>query len=99
LRAVSAAFDAMGGVGDEIALARHLLALIRRRQMDTFTARQVFNLAARSWLPDMDAATGALDTLQDYGWIERLEDSPRSGPGRRPSPMYQTHPDVFGSDS
>jgi replicative DNA helicase len=94
-----AAFDAMGGVGDEIALARHLLALIRRRQMDTFTARQVFNLAARSWLPDMDAATGALDTLQDYGWIERLEDSPRSGPGRRPSPMYQTHPDVFGSDS
>jgi len=90
-----AAFDLMGGVGDDLAVARHLLGLIRRKRMEMFTARQAFNLASRSWLPDMATAATALDTLQDYGWVERLADEERSGPGRRPSPTYRTHPDAF----
>ena len=94
-----AAFDGMATVGDDLGNARQIVALIRRRCLDTFTTRELFNAASRSWLPDTATMTAALDVLEERGWVLRLPEEERTGPGRRPAPTYQTHPSVLKAGS
>lgn len=91
-------FDSLseGAAGQSV--ARQVLALIRRKNLDYFSVRDVMQVAPRSWLPDTETAQTAVDLLDDLGWLHRMKPEPRTGPGRRPAVRYRSHPDVWGTE-
>ena len=91
-------FDGLSAGAAEQALARQVLALIRRKNMDHFTVRDLMQVAPRSWLPNTETAQGAVDLLDDLGWLHRMKPEPRTGPGRRPAVQYRSHPLIWGAE-
>ena len=66
-------FDSLSEGAAAQSLARQVLALIRRKDLDDFTVRDLMQVAPRSWLPDSDTAQRAVDTLDDLGWLYRMK--------------------------
>ncbi|GAA4377357.1 hypothetical protein GCM10023088_37100 [Actinomadura verrucosospora] len=91
-----ATFDAMGSDPDQHA-ARAIYAWIERTKPDRFTVRQLFSKLPRTKFPKVADLETPLDLLEQHGWIRRLPDPERTGPGRRPSPTYLVHPDLCGT--
>lgn len=87
-----AAFDIMGE-DETLANARAVHGWLRRTRAETFTRRDC-QRAIPSRFPTAEAVDPVLDLLIDTGWIRRLTASPPSGPGRPPSPTYETHPSL-----
>jgi replicative DNA helicase len=92
-------FDGMACASDDMTTARQLRALIQRKGFDTFSAREAFSAASRTWAPDMSTLMAALEVLVDHGWCEPIPTEERCRPGRPLSPMYRTHPAAFNPDS
>jgi replicative DNA helicase len=91
----AAAFDHMGA--DPMhGNARAVLAWLQRSHSERFTVREAFTALPRSKFHAVADLQAALDILEEHGWIQRQPDPPRSGPGRRPSPTYLTHPHIYG---
>lgn len=91
------AFDLMNS--DPIARgARHILAWIQRTNAESFTLREVYlPLRARFRAPaELDEP---LDLLIDHEVIRRRPDPPRSGPGRRPSPVFDVNPVIYAQNA
>lgn len=83
-----AAFGQMGADATH-ALARRVLKWIDRSSAEMFSIRDCFRAHQSS--ATMEELTAALVILSDHGHI-RLEEQARSGPGRKPSPMYAVNP-------
>ncbi len=83
-----AAFGQMGADAAH-ALARRILKWIERSGPATFSARDCFRVHQNT--ATMEEMTAALTILSDHGCI-RLEEQERSGPGRKPSPLYAVNP-------
>lgn len=95
----SRVFDGLSAGATDRAKARQVLDLIRRRDMDDFTVRDLMQLAARSWLPDTETAQQAVDMLQDLGWVMARKPELRTGPGRKPAIRYRSHPAIWETET
>jgi replicative DNA helicase len=88
-----AAFDGMG-VEPAVEDARAVLAWLERTRPERFTRREAHMGLSRSRFPKVGDLDGPLDLLEQHGYIRHLPDAEREGPGRRPSPAYEVHPDL-----
>jgi len=72
--------------------ARRTLQAIKRHQLKTFTARDLHRATGM----ETDAAIEGIQTLEIKGYCRPTAKQPEpDGAGRRPSPTYETNPQVF----
>jgi replicative DNA helicase len=88
-----AAFDHMR-VDPVLADARALYRWIERTGSKQFTKREAHMGVSRARFPKVGDLDAPLDLLEQHGYIRRQPEAERTGPGRRPSPGYQVHPDL-----
>jgi len=88
-----AAFDHMG-VDQALDDARAVYRWLERTGTAQFTKRDAHMGLSRSRFPKVGDLDTPLELLEQHGWIRRIPEPERSGPGRRPSPSYQVHPDL-----
>ena len=86
-----AAFDHMG-VDPALADARVLHRWIKINRPERFTKREIFTGVSRSRFPKVGDLDPPLELLEQHGYIRRMAEPERTGPGRRPSPTYLVHP-------
>jgi hypothetical protein len=91
LNLMSAAESADGGD------ARYVLQWIERHQKREFTKSEAQQQGKRRF-PKADDVDGALGELARRGYV-RLKPTKPTGPGRPPSPAYETNPAVFENES
>lgn len=86
-----------GGDDPNLALAKRIVAWIRRKSLDEFSANDAFNAVRSSTSPSSKDVIEPLSILVDHGVVRALPPQPRpaSAPGRPPSPRYEVHPDVL----
>ncbi len=79
------------GADPSVAAARHVLSWIDRKQIATFTKRDAFEGVKGRFrrAADLDPV---LDLLSDHTYIRAREMDERSGPGRKPSQVYDVNP-------
>lgn len=92
-----AAFVEMGTDGATTG-ARRALGWIEEKQLRTFTKRDLYQ-AIKGTYPKADDLDPILNVLCDHGYIRLVVTEGRSGPGRRPSPTYEAHPDLWAQHS
>jgi hypothetical protein len=85
-----AAFGLMGA-DPAIADARHVLRVLGDRDMNEFTKRNLFQIV-RGRIKSVQELEPALVVLEEHGYIRERPTVRRSGPGRKPSPMYEVNP-------
>jgi hypothetical protein len=85
-----AAFDEMGA-DPTVDEARHLLAWINRRGVDTFTRRELFE-GVKGRFKRVDALQPGLELLSSHGYLRVQPVPAKMGPGRKPSPLYEVNP-------
>lgn len=88
-----AAFDHMG-VDPVLSDARAVYRWIERTRPAKFTRREVHMGVSRARFPKVGDLDAPLDLLEQHGYIRRQPEPERTGPGRRPSPSYEVHPDL-----
>jgi len=88
-----AALDMMGA-DPSIATARQVWIWIERRRLDNFSVREAFN-ALRSIFPRVHKLLGALEILEERGYLVVNEPPPQDGPGRPPSPRVRVRPELI----
>lgn len=88
-----ASFDLMG-VDPALEDARAVYRWLERTRPQQFTKREAHMGLSRSRFPKVGDLDASLELLEQHGWIRRLPEPERTGPGRRPSPSYQVHPDL-----
>ncbi|MGH3977416.1 MAG: YfjI family protein, partial [Pseudonocardiaceae bacterium] len=77
----------------EHADARYVLAhLCRRDTRPEFSVRELHRELPRHRFASTETTGAAVAVLADHNWAKRLDDPPRDGPGRPPSPRYRLHP-------
>ena len=89
-----AAYDAIGA-DPAVADARALLEWIKRTGTTQFSPRDVLS-SLRRFKKVADLEPG-LRVLESHGWIRRIPTAPKTGRGRKPGPVYETHPDATGT--
>jgi hypothetical protein len=85
-----AAFSMMGA-DPEVERAQTLLRWIERHGIERFTLRDCYQDNRRQASSPSDFLP-ALDVLEARGFIRRLPDPERPGPGRKPSPAWEVNP-------
>jgi hypothetical protein len=92
-----AAFGLMGA-DPVIADARHILSWIFRTGMTSFTRRDLFE-ATKGRFKEVRALELPLDCLIRHGYLRERPGDSRSGPGRKPSTIYDVNPLARSQDS
>lgn len=87
-----AAHDLLGDGGTSD--AAYLLEFMQRRRLEEFTIRSLHVDLPRGRFATAEDVTAAVEVLAEHGWVHLLPAPDRSGPGRKPSPRYRTHPKV-----
>jgi len=67
---------------------------LERTRPEAFTRREAHMGLSRSRFPKAGDLDAPLALLEDHGCIRRMPEPERTGPGRRPSPTYEVHPDL-----
>ncbi len=89
-----AAFDAMQS-DPVVADAEYLLEVVIPRLGDeAVSQRDLFTKASRSRFPKVADLGAPLELLEEHGYLFRLPEPQKEGPGRRPSPKWAVHPSV-----
>lgn len=88
-----AAIEAMGA-DPKVEAARYLLGIVERIGQKTVTSRDLFNRVSKTWFPKVGDMLVALELLEEHGWVVRLPEPERTGPGRRPAPTFAIHPAI-----
>lgn len=87
-----AAFGLLGDTG--MSDAQYLLEWLHRRQVEEFTIRSLVTDLPRGRFSTAEDVVSTVGVLTEHGWVLPLPMPERSGPGRKPSPRYRTHPAV-----
>lgn len=74
--------------------ARYVLRWIVRHERRTFSIRDLYQHARRRF-DSPDDQIGPLAELERRGYVRRVQQS-TEGPGRKPSPAYESNPAIFG---
>jgi len=85
-----AAYAEMGG-NPVVQDARYVLGWIQRHDAETVTKRAIFE-GTKGRFKGVSALEPALTLLVEHGFIREQEPEERSGPGRKPSPIYEVNP-------
>jgi putative DNA primase/helicase len=85
-----AAFGFMGS-DPAIECARRVLRWIVQDHIETFTARDAYQAVKGSY-PKMEQVTPGLRVLEDRVYIKPANEDSRTGPGRKPSPVFKVNP-------
>jgi hypothetical protein len=93
-----AAFDAMR-TDPAKADAHVLLDVLRRLRHDIVSRRDIFTAASRARFPKADELDPGLRVLEDHGYLSRLPEPKRDGPGRRASAAWAVHPSVLAAET
>jgi replicative DNA helicase len=88
-----AAFDGMGA-DPVLEDARVILQWLQRTRPARFTKREAHMGLSRSRFPKVGDLDAPLALLEQHGYIRSEPEPERTGPGRRPSPAYEVHPDL-----
>jgi replicative DNA helicase len=88
-----AAFDHMG-MDPTLDDARAVYRWLEGTRPQRFTKREAFTGLSRSRFAKVGDLDAPLELLEQHGWIRRMPETDRTGPGRRPSPAYEVHPDL-----
>jgi replicative DNA helicase len=88
-----AAFDHMG-MDPTLDDARAVYRWLERTRPQQFTKREAFTGLSRSRFTKVGDLDAPLDLLAQHGYIRRVPEPERTGPGRKPSPGYEVHPDL-----
>jgi replicative DNA helicase len=88
-----AAFDHMG-TDQVLEDARAVYRWLKRTRPGRFTRREAHMGLSRSRFPKAADLDAPLALLEDHGCIRQVPEPERTGPGRRPSPTYEVHPDL-----
>lgn len=88
-----AAFAEMG-TDPAMAGARRVVDWLEQRAAREFTKRDLFE-AIKGTYPKADDLDPMLKLLCDHGYIRLQVTEDRAGPGRKPSPRYEVHPDLW----
>jgi hypothetical protein len=83
---------AIMGADPKVSMAQRLLRWIERHQPKEFSLRDCHQHHRHVVKPD--DLLPALDILEGRGFIRRLPPPEPSGPGRRPSPMFEVNPNL-----
>lgn len=89
-------FDGLSESAAEHALARRVLELIIRKDMDYFTNRDIVMAATRSWCPNKETAQQAINVLEGLGWL--FKEQPEAGGGRKSAIQYRVHPTAWNQE-
>ncbi|MGB2986941.1 MAG: YfjI family protein [Phycisphaerae bacterium] len=85
------------GASPVIALARCILSWVMEEKLSEFTRRDAFN-RLRGTVHRVDKMDEPLRLMADHGYIrERPQD--RTGPGRKPSTIYEINPLVYAQNT
>jgi hypothetical protein len=90
LQAHALAAFAMMGADPNVSMAQRLLQWIERQQQPQFSLRDCHQHHRNVTRPD--DLLPALKILEGRGFIRRLPQAQRTGPGRRQSPAFEVHP-------
>jgi replicative DNA helicase len=85
-----AAYAEMGGT-PVVQEARYVLGWIERNDAETITKREIFE-GTKGRFKRVSALEPALTLLVEHNFIREQPHEARSGPGRRPSPIYEVNP-------
>ena len=70
------------------------LPLARAHQAAAIHQARGLHGLSRSRFPKVGDLDAPLELLEQHGYIRRVPEPERTGPGRRPSPAYEVHPDL-----
>jgi len=90
-----AAFSAMGA-DPAVSSAEVILHWIKRERLQDFSQRDAFN-ALRSRFRRADELDAPLLLLVDHGFIRLRAEEPRTGPGRKRSPVFDVNPSTHNT--
>jgi hypothetical protein len=93
-----AAFDAMRA-DPLLGSAAYVLDVIRKLGNDTVSTRDLFAAVTRSRFPRAADLDPVLTVLDEHGYLSKLPEPERTGPGRRPSPTWAVHPAAIAAQS
>ena len=82
------------GRDDSVALAEHIVHTIQRHDMRVFSKSDVHQKVRRR-VDTPDELDGPLKLLVDHNFIRHVPQA-STGPGRKPSPAYETNPKLTG---
>ncbi|PZR80336.1 MAG: hypothetical protein DLM65_08485 [Candidatus Aeolococcus gillhamiae] len=74
--------------------ARRVLAQLQHKQRRDVTIRELFSELPRPQFPRVDDLSIPLAILEEHGYVRRAAMEERAGPGRKPSPRFEIHPDM-----
>ena len=72
--------------------ARYLLDHLTGKEITAFTIRSLHVELPRGRFATADDVTAAVSVLHDHGYVRPQPQPERQGPGRRPSPAFDVHP-------
>lgn len=90
-------FDGLSEGAATHALARRVVSLIRRKELDWFALRDLIG-AAPTWLPTREVAQPVVELLVELGYLYEVVPERKPGPGRPPATKYRVHHSVFDAD-
>jgi hypothetical protein len=79
----------MGSDG-KLPVAKKLWSVIERHNLEVFTVRDLWQKVRRRF--SVEELEGVLRTLEQLGYLRRLEMPKREGRGKPPSPSYEVNP-------
>lgn len=84
------------GRDESVALAEHIVHTIQRHDMREFS-KQKLHQQVRRRVDSPDELDSPLKILVDHNYIRDVS-RPSTGPGRKPSPAYESNPRLFGME-
>jgi replicative DNA helicase len=92
---------AFGLVGADpmVTAAQRVLRELAKVEGNVVTARDLMARLPRRQFAKVSIVLDALDLLEEYDWVQKLEEPSRHGLGRKPSPRYAKHPELLGDVS
>jgi replicative DNA helicase len=74
-------------------LAPRILGWAKKNGLPRFSRRDC-HLRFNDSIVGVEALDGPLLLLETHGWVRQLPSPERSGPGRKPSPVFEVHPEI-----
>lgn len=91
----TAVFGLMGR-DESVALAEHIVGTIKRHNMQAFSRRDLHQQVRRR-VDKPEDLDGPLKILVDRNYLREVPQA-ANGPGRKPSPTYETNPKITGME-
>jgi replicative DNA helicase len=85
-----AAFALMGSNG-KVPAAKKLWSVIQRHQLDNFKVSELWQKVRRRF-SNVEELEAVLNTLEELGYVRRLETPKQEGRGKPPSPKFLLNP-------